>query len=261
MEKEKAETLRIFQASRADGTKLWLSVRRPTQEEIEYAGYEFAARFNRCLMARIPGRNRVRHQLQKNGMWGKEQEDRIQQLQDEGIPLETRLEKDDFKNDEEKAIAQKRHAEILDELIPLRSDLESMLSHTADSIAEDARRDYLIACTIEYATKDAKGDKVNGDFGGQRYWSSLAAMLDDTDQVLQNRVYYEYTTFNNGVKSEWSKILGEDDAKTEPETKADNDVAPEAVEIVNDASNKHAKPEPEPEISTGSPVEAQAESE
>jgi hypothetical protein len=197
---------RTFTATRNDSTTVTLSVRQPDRAELEAADLEYSAKFNQCLFAGLPTRSRMLAQLRKVGLWTTAQEQQMLDLRNEGLALEKRLADDKFATADDKGHATGRHREILVALNDLRTDLDTMLGQTSDAKADQARRDFLLACTVEYA--EPCGDKA----AGSRLWGSVEDYYNEPDGVLTERVQYESIMFINGVDSQWVTLFANPDA-------------------------------------------------
>jgi len=216
---------RTFTAIRDDGSSIQLVVRMPDRRELEAADLEFSGVFNQALLdGRLPIRTRMLRELRKNGRWTHKEEEQIQDIQREHAEVRAALEADKFESPaaKEATLARKRDLEY--DLNSLRQELETMLSHTADSRADEARRNFLLACVIE---------KPNGE----RLWAQVQDLLNETDGTLLERVYYEYMTFINGVESEWERML------TKPEPA--KDAEPTAEEPATEAADQVEEGEPQ----------------
>ena len=245
-------TSRKFFAKLDDTKSIWLSVRPPTRREIEAADLEFSAKFNDCLQAGLPTRSRLMARLRKNGMWTTEQESEMVTLRDEGIDLENQIEADKFATEEAKATVKARHREVLNQLNALRNDIETMLSHTSDAKSEDARRDCLMACTVEYSAYDGAGAAVNPGKGGTRLWPQIDDMLNETNSMLMERAYYEFMMYTNGQPSGWDKLMAPAAAPAAPPA-----TAPEAP--VQSATPTPPAPAAAPDGEQEAPAEAPAD--
>ena len=109
---------------------------------------------------------------------------------------------------------------LFNELRQLRMEIDEMLGHTADAKAEEASRNFILACISEII--EFKDDKVTKVI--KRVWDSIEQMFAETDSNLMQRVIYEYMTFSAGLPSEWG-----DDAPATPATGEGQDATPKAT--------------------------------
>ena len=229
----KKDGIRSFRAKRDDGSFLALTTRKPTQEELGAARYELSATFNQSLMHGLPTRTKMMKSLEKNGLWGNTEKEAFQALREKALQTNKQLTATKEKISKAKAAGGDVAAfqTQLDELqadydgantqfVDLRGEIESMLEHTADARADDAYRNFLVACVTEYADGTKKGDRV---------WSSLDAYIEDGDMLLTQRALYEYLYCQADQPSGWKdptvaeapKALEESKEEAKPETKED----------------------------------------
>ncbi len=218
---------RVFECRTDAGQVLTLRVRRANRRELEAADLEQSRVFNQALLAGLPPRMRLLRKLREQGLWTSDDETNLATLREKSARLEVRLaELDeqikpltaDGSADAEAAakldaaLADKNQvvkdrAATLKQLTQLRQEIDGMLGHTSDAKAEDAHRNFLLACVAE----KVKLAPDNSASVVSRVWDSLDALMAETDTNLLQRTIYEYMMFSAGLPSEW-----EDDAASPP---------------------------------------------
>jgi len=206
-------TSRRFTATKDDGSKITIQVRRPTQRELELSDFELSRVFNQALLNQLPPRSRLLRKMRANGIWTDADSEAMDTLRgavaraDSGLAdLNKQIEPLEKIHPAPENLADllaKRDALVLSrntqfgDLRELRTEVDGMLGHTADAKAESAQRNFLICCVTEYVGGD-KADEV-----GDRVFSSVEDLLISTDINLVQRIIYEYITFNADLPSEY----------------------------------------------------------
>lgn len=225
---------RIFTVTKDNGTAVTVRLRKPNRRELEAGDFEQSRVFNQALQNQLPTRNRLLRKLMEGGLWTQADSDRLNTLRQsvaktdlENVTLLTRinaLAKDTEGKDKEPAALTADETQqlatlrtehetktiervaLFTELRQLRMEIDEMLGHTADAKAEEANRNFILACISEVVeATDGKVTKVV-----KRVWDSIEQMLAETDTNLMQRVVYEYMTFISGLPSEW----GDDEPET-----------------------------------------------
>lgn len=180
--------VRQFVATRDDGSKVSLSVRKPTQRELELGDFEFSRMYNQALLNGLPTRDRHFARLKQTDNWSEQQEQEMERLRLAAVSLEAKATAKGVPDAERKEL-ETQFAKALADFNVYRQDIESMLSHTADAKADNAYRNFMICCVTE------------GEKG--RLWASVGELMTEKDQALTNRVFYEYIRHQAGLPSEW----------------------------------------------------------
>jgi len=252
-------TERIFEVTKDNGQTIKVRVRKPNRSELETADFEQARVFNQALTHQLPTRYRLIRKLREGGLWTNTDDEKIEtlrvqvaKLDSQNVELTAKItalelgadgkvkEPGAFTADESQAlVALRTEQETLTaqriisfgELRDLRVEIDQMLGHTADVKSEEANRNCIMACVSEVVetgevagANGAKITKVSKVVS--RVWTTIEAMLSETDINLWQRIVYEYMTFNSGLPSEWNegkrevetapKDEGKDVAKTTP---------------------------------------------
>jgi hypothetical protein len=216
---------RVFTVDRGEGKTDTIRVRRANRRELEAADFEQSRVFNQGLVNGLPPRNRLLRKLREADMWEKADDQKLNDLRSDIVRLDTalaviekKLETDGKDNEAlaaglavEKDERLKERAQKFRELNGLRIEIDSMLGHTCDAKADDAHRNFVLACVTE------KGELKDGKFKvAARVWEDVDALLSEPDMNLFQRVVYEHMTFSSGLPSEWEKDQAiADEATTE----------------------------------------------
>ncbi len=248
---------RPFDVELQDGTKVSLTVRKPTIEEQKAARKQYSLRFNEALFDGKPTRTVMLRRLRENGLWNPADEQEYGQLRSDFQAAQKALEAGKFADPEAVAEATAKRDELLAKFNGKRMDIESMIQFTADGEADDAAETLLICCVIEKAP-DAAG-KVERMFKKVEDWDNC------TDGDLLQRCKYEFTMLETGQPSKWEDVLKasgrsttdakpqdkpEDKPPTEPKTDAQADAIADAKAAGEPAKAAdpvpQASPQPEP---------------
>ena len=242
---------RIFTVTKDNGTAVTVRLRKPNRRELEAGDFEQSRVFNQSLQNQLPTRNRLLRKLMEGGLWTQADNERLNTLRQavaktdmENIALITKIneiakdaegkdkEPGALTADETQQLAALRgehevktteRVALFSELRQLRMEIDEMLGHTADAKAEEANRNFILACISEIVeVKDGKVAKVV-----KRVWDSIEQMLGETDTNLMQRVVYEYMTFISGLPSEWGDETPE--ATTEGEGEGEKQDANQAT--------------------------------
>lgn len=186
---------RSFVATKDDGSKLHLTIRKAHRRERQLADYQYSKVFNEAIRFNLPTRPQMLKQLRKNEVWTAEQEAELEKLRIAAAEAEDEYQK--AETDVKDRVKEARD-QALDAFNEKRSEIESLLSHTADAKADLSTRNFLIACTVAYDASPSHGEKA-----GKRVWDSLEALLDEEDASLLQRCVYEYVMLQNDLPSNW----------------------------------------------------------
>lgn len=248
---------RVFDVECDNGQIRTLRVRKATTKELEAADLEFSRMFNKSLFAGLPPRARMLRKLRESKIWTPDDDQKLDGLRTSvaltGTQLETvNKQLDNLTKDaegkvmdlatlsdenqakvkeleEQKLALTKTRATVYVDLRRLNMEVDQMLGHTADAKADDAQRNFLMACvTEEVELADDKVTKVKS-----RVWASVDNMNSEKDSNLQQRAIYEFMMFDNGLPSEWNMDTAKD-APAEPTTDKGGD-AP--VQVEGDAAS------------------------
>lgn len=199
---------REYKAKTIDGGDVLLSTRLPSKKESDAAKLEVANTFNKAIMNGNPTRQRMVRTIRRNGLWTPEDAKRVGELSDQQADLESKL--STLPPDAEgRADVEKQLDATVGELQAFNADFGSMLKYTADQQAEEARREFLICCTTEYAADDAAGRFKKG----QRVWDTTEAFQAEADPMIAERAKYEFLTCEQGIPSEWSIAQDREEAE------------------------------------------------
>jgi hypothetical protein len=231
---------REFVATRDDKSLIKLSVRKPTRKELEYADLEYSAKFNTAIVNGIPTQAKLLRQLREAEVIDKKTEALLSQLATDLRAQEKAVAKLTNSKDEAavKAAGDKLE-ELQKKLQELNGEVDSYFEHVAETKAQQAQRNFLVACVVE--TPD--GDKR------KRLWGGVEELLGEQDQSLINRTVYEYMMCQRDLPSEWDKLIAEQEAEAkkakdeeEAAEKAANPAALDPTTSEVDAATQHEQP-------------------
>jgi hypothetical protein len=219
---------REFEVEVASGKKVTLTVRSATNQELQDAEFEYSRGFNNALMSGIMPQARLIAELTENGIWTEDDDKKIDDQRQVVIKLEDAL--DEAEEEEDK----KRIAENLREermkLYSMRQARTDILSHSAESKAEEAQRNFLVSRVIEH--KDT----------GRAVWKTYADYKEDEDANLLFRATYEYMTFVNGLPSDFIDNLPENNVGSEEEAEGEQEEQTEQTEQAEPAEAPDSPP-------------------
>lgn len=188
-----------------------LSVRKPTNKEIEASDVEYSKAFFKALKNGLPTRMVLGNVLNASGAWTQDNDKEIEDIEKQIALLLSK----DVKGKEKQKISDKVN-ELEDKASELRRMRNSYFSHCAEAVASDAQRDYLVSCTTEYTES------------GERVWDSYESFVNEEDGAILFRATYEYLMFSNDVPSNIPNEEEEEEKKEEPkEVKAAEEVQQE----------------------------------
>ena len=230
---------RVFDVECDNGQIRTLRVRKATPKELEAADLEFSRMFNKALFAGLPPRARMLRKLREAKIWTPDDDQKLDGLRETVAKTGTQLQGlttqlDALTKDAEgkavdlAALAEENQAQVKDlqeqklaltksrteafvDLRRLNMEVDQMLGHTADAKADDAQRNFLMACVTEEV--ELAGDKVVKV--KSRVWDSVDKMNAEKDANLQQRTIYEFMMFDNGLPSEWNADAAKADTATD----------------------------------------------
>ncbi len=217
------ETKRYFPAKKQDGTVLHLQVRKPGRAELDYADREGSKAFNAALKGGLPTRTRQLKDIKASGVFTDADDAALEAIRQQLIKLEAGIADPKATADRKKELEEQRRP-ILQDFNVSRRDIEAMLSHTCDAKLDQAYRNTMLCCVVEFSAVDDKGSPVNQDKKQKdgtytRLWPTVDALLNELDGSLIERAMYEQTMFNANLPSDWARDNGEKPAT--PEVKGD----------------------------------------
>jgi hypothetical protein len=217
------EGYREFLCTKDDKTIVKLSVRHPNKKELEAADMEYSGFFNQSLLGGLPTQAKMLRVLREKEVISPTDEAEMGQLTEDIRALNAQLRTDKFGDPAEKKKVEIERNIKQARLSVLNREIESMLAHTADTKANEAQRNFLIACVIEYADGNKKGDRV---------WEGVEGLLENKDTAMLNRVLYAYMVCQADMPDEWDTLTKSDE---EPDKK-DEATQPVVAQAVVDAA-------------------------
>jgi hypothetical protein len=212
------EEKRIYSFRNSENEVMKFSVRKATNKEIEASDVEYSKAFFKALKNGLPTRMVLGNLLNSTGSWTRDNDNEIEELERQISLLFTKNVKG-----KEKQKVDEKIKELEEKANELRRMRNSYFSHCAEAVASDAQRDFLVACTTEYAES------------GERVWGSYEDFINEEDGSALFRSTYEYLMFSNDVPSNIPNV--EDEEKNI----GDKGGAKEGVEEVKEA--EEIKPE------------------
>lgn len=182
---------RIFITRKGNGELVKISVRNPTNRELELGETEYSKAFIGFLREGIPSRVALEKILRDSGTWQDSDNKEIKEIEDRILSIEKVIEEEKEKTPEaEIAVYEKELNSLRESLGQKRYVRNSYFMHTAEYKASSVQRDFLISQVSEYADS------------GEKVWGSLDAYRkDEGNEDMLFRASYEYLTFSNGVPS------------------------------------------------------------
>ena len=195
---------RKFSVELADGQTVELTTRVPKNVELQESEDEYSVAFNKAIMRGIMPEATLIDSFLKTGVWSEEKDMAIEEQRLKVVDLEEKLE------GEKKQVDKKRIASALTEerekLYQMRQQRTQLLSHSAESKAEDAQRNFLVSKVTELASS------------GVPVWSSFEDFKNEEDGNLVFRSTYEYLTLANGLPSDFVDQLPENQINKDEES-------------------------------------------
>lgn len=206
-----AETSRSFTVA-IDGQDTYLTVRKPTQRELDHADMEKSRTYQQALRLGIVSRARMLKDMRATGTWTDVDDAELEKARVKAEEAQKALTEDKFATEQEKADCKELHKQLMSEYNEINRDLQGMLQNSCDSKADDRWRNYLMATTIEYASSNPTTKAViHNKRVGKPVWDSVDELLSEDKFDLIERCYYEFIMFSNGLPSDWEKDKADDD--------------------------------------------------
>jgi hypothetical protein len=211
---------RQFEVELSDGKKVKLTTRMPTNVELQESEDEYSVAFNRAIMKGIMPEATLMDSFIKNGIWSESKDQEVEEQRLKVVELEEKLESEIGQTD--KQIIAKSLSEEREKLYQKRQQRTQLLSHSAESKAEDAQRNFIVSKVTEL------------DSSGVAVWSTYNDFKTEVDGNLIFRATYEYLTLANGLPSDFVEQLPENQVSKESESNGDE---PASVTLAADASD------------------------
>ncbi len=185
-----------------------LQIRFPKVEENRLADWEYSKIFQQAIMDDIPTNKEMAKTIERKGLWSKEDDDKVDSLQDEIQKQVTVLSKmaDGSKNMDK---VQDKINELRQEIFKMQQERQRWYNNTAESKAEEAKMSFLIYKCTEFAD------------GGKNVWSKYEDFKNEEDQEAVNTIVYQFITFINGLPSDYLSQSSTSDEKEVEETETE----------------------------------------
>lgn len=182
--------------TKENGDQVTVVVRKPTNQQLKDADIQRAKTWNKAFKEGVLTKSEVEKLMIQRGTWGSEKSGRELQLTQEILELERKLYRGDGKSKPKLSEGRKLAIEMKNKRMELRdliSERISMDENTAESLADNARFDYLVyACSYDADT----GEKL---FSSYEDYNSKGATLEAVTaaQLLAKMVYNLDDDFEN----------------------------------------------------------------
>lgn len=234
------EGFRTFTVRRGDRSKLTLTVRVPTREETRMAEAQQGRVYNEMLELGMPIKARLIRRMRENGSWDETNERELEDARLEAVaadrgakearrlaqatPADAALAEAAAEAETALNAARARYGRFVQEL-------EAMFIHTADARADEARRNYLVACVVTEAVEAGEGFAE-----GERYFNSITEVEYPEDPEVAERCKFEFMLTDNGIhESPWQDAnpAAEDEDEDDAETDTETDTEPREAEVAD----------------------------
>ena len=160
----------------------------PNAEDIRGADWQYSKTYTKCLVEGITTSAEMMDILTRRGIIGPEFEKRANEL---AIDLNAKIERLETVEDlEEKQQVSIEVATAREELYQWNQRLSGPMNNTCESMADDARLEYLTSCMVQ--KKD-----------GTRVWDSYDSFLTDRTNALPIKARFEVMLFLQGLDSDF----------------------------------------------------------
>lgn len=143
---------RVFKAAKADGTEVTLKFISPTQKQNSKANLVQKAEFSRALRAEVLTSAEVEKLLRDRGLWGEEQEAKLNVLNEKLRELTDQLDDDTLSNEDGEKLCV-RIEDLRAEIAQINDIHQTIAPNTCELMAEEARIKYLATvCVVDAKT-------------------------------------------------------------------------------------------------------------
>lgn len=167
-----------------------LQIRFPKVEENRLADWEYSKVFQQAIMDDIPTNKEMTKLIERKGLWTKEDDEKIEEINAEIQKQVTVLGKmaEGSKNMEK---IQEKINELRQEIFQMQQERQRWYNNTAESKAEESKMSFLIYKCTEFADS------------GKNVWSKYDDFKNEEDQEAVNTVVYQFITFINGLPADF----------------------------------------------------------
>lgn len=224
----------IFEKGRSfekeDGTVFYIVP--PEAEEVRKANWHYSKIYNQAFVDGVTTVAEMRDALIKRGLLGEGFDDKAESLRAELDSLLSEM--SEISDKDEKRILASRSAEKRDEIASWNQRASAPLSQTCESLADDARVEYLTSCMVR-------------DESGNRVWDSYDEYVETDDQDLALLGRFEVMLFLQGLDSDFMSQLPERLVLDAEDDEVETDEEPEVEESEED-SKEDLEDVPEDEV-------------
>lgn len=183
-----------------------VQIRFPRVEENRLADWEYSKVLMQAIKDGIPTNKQMGKVIEDLGLWGKEEEEKIETLSEEIEKQVTILSKmsEGSKNADK---VQDKIAELRQQIFELQQERQRLYNNTAESKADESKMSFLIYKCSEFAET------------GKSVWKTYDDFKAEDDQTAVNTIVYQFLTFINGLPSDFlqSPSTRTDDGAVEEE--------------------------------------------
>lgn len=167
-----------------------LQIRFPKVEENRLADWEYSKVFQQAIMDDIPTNKEMTKLIERKGLWSKEDDDKIESLNEEIQKQVTVLSKmsEGSKNMDK---VQEKINELRQEIFQMQQERQRWYNNTAESKAEESKMSFLIYKCTEFADS------------GKNVWAKYEDFKGEEDQESVNTIVYQFITFINGLPADF----------------------------------------------------------
>jgi hypothetical protein len=185
-----------------------VQIRFPKVEENRLADWEYSKVFQQAVMDDIPTNREMEELIKRKNLWGKADEDRIEEIREEINKQLVVLSKMDTPRNIE--MIEVRINALRDELFGLQQEKQKYFNNTAEAKADEAKMSFLIF----KCTEDADTNKP--------IWKTYEDFKNEEDQMTVNTIVYQFLTFVNGLPADFLSSPSDDEGETD-EVETDNE--------------------------------------
>jgi len=192
------------EVKKADGSVVKIYVTNPNTKSIQRADMYRAKIWNECLDEGIKTKEELAIVMKNRGIWGKDQQDEEKEIVEKLSDLEKEL----YLGDGKKKIPIDNGKKIAIKMRSLRNKLRLLLleknnfeQNTADSIADNARFDYLVSSCTFYEN----GQKVYNDIEDYNERASDEIGFSAANALAELLYNYDALSQDNLPENQWLK--------------------------------------------------------
>jgi hypothetical protein len=170
-----------------------VQIRFPKVEENRLADWEYSKVFQKAVMDDIPTNKEMTKFIERKGLWGKEEEDKIASIQEE-ITKQIAILGKMTEGSANYEAAEEKINSLRQDIFTLQQERQKYFNNTAESKADEAKMSFLIfKCTEDAET-------------GKPLWKTYDDFKNEEDQGTVNTIVYQFLTFINGLPADFLQL-------------------------------------------------------